>query len=88
MPMTLVFVPHYFSHQRERQQYVKSKQKKYRDDDPCVSFSSFWSPLLDAVVVVEVVEIVFFDAAFPIFFFYFFFFFSCDEDDDERVVSR
>ena len=88
--MTLVFVPHYFSHQREQQQHVKSKQKKYQsDDDPCVSFSSFWSPLLDAVVVVEVVEIVCFDAAFPIFFFfYFFFFFSCDEDDDERVVSR
>jgi len=55
-------------------------KKKYRDDD-CVSFSSFRSPLLD-VVLVEVVEIVFVDAAFPIFFFYFFFFFSRDEDDE------
>ena len=56
-------------------------KKKYRDDD-CVSFSSFRSPLLD-VVVVEVVEIVFVDAAFPIFFFYFFFFFFSRDEDDE-----
>ena len=56
-------------------------KKKYRDDD-CVSFSSFRSPLLD-VVLVEVVEIVFVDAAFPIFFFYFFFFFFSRDEDDE-----
>lgn len=58
-------------------------KKKYRDDD-CVSFSSFWSPLLDVVLVDdEVVEIVFVDAAFPIFFFYFFFFFFSRDEDDE-----
>ena len=60
---------------------TKVKKKVSRDDD-CVSFSSFRSPLLD-VVLVEVVEIVFVDAAFPIFFFYFFFFFFSRDEDDE-----
>ena len=61
--------------------FLNNNSKKYRDDD-CVSFSSFRSPLLD-VVLVEVVEIVFVDAAFPIFFFYFFFFFFSRDEDDE-----